>query len=155
MNGKRIEQGQFNNRKLIKEEQIMGSLPLDGFSDVMFTIVPIIIVIIFVIVFGTIIVGSVQGAKRWKRNNASPVLTVDATIVTKRIDVHHNSQNAGTDNINHMSTSTIYYVTFEVASGDRLGFKIRDIEYGKLVEKDLGKLTFQGSRYLGFERDRS
>lgn len=133
----------------------MESLSFDGYGNVMFTIVPIIIVIIFVFVFGTMIVRSVQGAKQWKRNNESPVLTVDATIVTKRTDVHHYSQNAGTDNMHHMSTSTTYYVTFEVASGDRLEFKIRDIEYGKLVEKDLGKLTFQGSRYLGFERNRS
>jgi hypothetical protein len=32
-------------------------------------------------------------------------------------------------------------------------FKIRDTEYGMLAEKDVGKLTFQGTRYLGFERD--
>lgn len=130
----------------------MRSLPFDRYGDVMFTIVPIIIAIIFVFVFGTLIVRSVQGAKQWKRNNVSPVLTVDATIVTKRTDVHHYSHNAGTDNIHHMSTSTTYYVTFEVSSGDRLEFKISNIEYGKLAEKDLGKLTFQGTRYLGFER---
>ena len=133
----------------------MGSVPFDGYGNIMFTIVPIIIVIVFVFVFGTIIVRSVQGAKQWKRNNVSPVLTVDATIVTKRTDLHQYSHNAGTDNMHHMSTSTTYYVTFEVASGDRMEFKVRDIEYGKLVDKDLGKLTFQGTRYLGFERNRS
>jgi len=133
----------------------MGSLPFDRYGNIMFTIVPIIIVIVFVFAFGTIIVRSVQGAKQWKRNNASPVLTVDATFVTKRTDLHQYSHNTGTDNMHHMSTSTTYYVTFEVASGDRMEFKVRDIEYGKLVEKDLGKLTFQGTRYLGFERNRS
>jgi len=133
----------------------MRALPFDAYGDVMFTIVPIIIAIVFIFVFGTMIVLSVQGAKRWKRNNASPILTVDATIVTKRTDVHHYSHNTGTGNIHHMSSSTTYYVTFEVASGDRLEFKIHDIDYGKLVEKDLGKLTFQGTRYLGFERNRS
>jgi len=33
-------------------------------------------------------------------------------------------------------------------------FKVRSTEYGLLVENDIGKLTFQGTRYLGFERNR-
>lgn len=132
----------------------MGLSPFGGFGNSMFTIVPIIIMIGFVFVFGTIIVRSVQGAKQWKRNNESPVLTVDATVVTKRSDVHYYHNDTGTDNMSHMSSSTTYYfATFEVASGDRMEFKIRDTEYGMLVERDTGKLTFQGTRYLGFERN--
>lgn len=98
---------------------------------------------------------SIQGAKQWKKNNESPVLTVDATMVTKRVDVNHYHHNTGTDNVQHMSSSTTYYATFEVASGDRLESEVRDTEYGILVESDSGKLTFQGTRYLGFERNRS
>jgi hypothetical protein len=128
--------------------------PIGGFAGIMFTIVPVIIIIGFIFVFGTIILRSIQSAKQWKKNNESPVLTVDATVVTKRSDVHHYHRNIGTDNMHHMSSSTTYYATFQVNSGDRLEFEIRDIEYGMLVEKDTGKLTFQGSRYLGFERER-
>jgi hypothetical protein len=132
----------------------MGLSPFGGFGNSMFTIVPVIIMIGFVLVFGTIIVRSVQGAKQWKRNNDSPVLTVDATVVTKRSDVQYYHHGTGADHMDHMSSSnTYYFVTFEVASGDRMEFKIRDTEYGMLAEKDVGKLTFQGSRYLGFERD--
>jgi hypothetical protein len=127
--------------------------PFGGFGSSMFTIIPVIVVIGFVLVFGAMIVRSVQGAKQWKRNNDSPVLTVDATVVTKRSDVQYYHHDVGTDNLNHMSSSTTYYyATFEVASGDRMEFKIRDTEYGMLAEKDTGKLTFQGTRYLGFER---
>ena len=133
----------------------MGLSPLGGFGDSMFNIVPIIIVIGFVFVFGSILVRSVQGAKQWKRNNESPVLTVDATVVAKRSDVRHYHHSTGSDSMNHMSSSTTYYATFEVASGDRMEFIIRDSEYGMLVEGDAGRLTFQGSRYLGFERNRS
>lgn len=129
--------------------------PFGGFGGIMFSIVPVIVILGFIFVFGTIIVHSIQGAKQWKRNNESPVLTVDATVVTKRADVHHHHHNTGTDNMHHMSSSTTYFVTFEVASGDRMEFKIRDTEYGMLVEKDMGRLTFQGTRYLGFERSRS
>ena len=43
-------------------------------------------------------------------------------------------------------------LSFEVESGDRMEFELRGSEYGLLAEGDLGKLTFQGTRYLGFER---
>ncbi len=135
-------------------DKILGISPFGGFDGMMFSIVPVFIVIVFVFVFGTIIVRSIQGAKQWKSNNESPVLTVDATVVTKRADVQHYHHNTGTDNMHHMSSSTTYYATFEVTSGDRLEFQIRDTEYGMLVEHDIGKLTFQGTRYLGFERSK-
>ena len=131
----------------------MGFTPFSGFDSIMFKLIPVIVFIGFIFVFGTIIVRSIQGAKQWKRNNDSPVLTVDATVVTKRTEVRHYHHNAGTDNnMHHTSSSTTYYVTFEVASGDRLEFEIRGAEYGMLAEDDMGKLTFQGTRYLGFER---
>jgi hypothetical protein len=130
----------------------MGISPFGGF-DIMFSVVPIIVIIGFGVVIGLIVARSVQGAKRWKRNNNSPVLTVDSTVVTKRSDVRHHHHHP-TNDMPHMSSSTIYYATFEVASGDRLEFEIHDTEYGQLVENDNGKLTFQGTRYLGFERNR-
>ena len=46
----------------------------------------------------------------------------------------------------------IYYVTFQVESGDRMELSVRGKEYGLLAEGDYGRLTFQGTRYLGFQR---
>ncbi len=46
-----------------------------------------------------------------------------------------------------------YYVTFEVESGDRIEFAVRGQDYGMLVEGDTGRLSFQGTRFLDFERD--
>ena len=37
-------------------------------------------------------------------------------------------------------------------SGDRMEFLIPGAEYGMLIQGDCGRLTFQGTRYLGFER---
>ncbi|MNJ74498.1 hypothetical protein D3C77_714380 [compost metagenome] len=37
-------------------------------------------------------------------------------------------------------------------SGDRLEFPVSGTEYGQCAEGDQGKLSFQGKRYLGFER---
>lgn len=126
--------------------------PSLGFN-MMFNAVFFIIIIGFILFFGLIIVRIIQGANQWSRNNASPILTVDATVVTKRSDVNYSHHDTGTNNMNHTSHTT-YYVTFEVASGDRMEFQIRDTEYGLLVERDRGKLTFQGTRYMGFERNR-
>ena len=125
---------------------------LYGFN-ILFSLVPIIIILVFIFVFGTIIIRAVKGTKQWHKNNSSPVLTVAATIVTKRTDVHYYHHNNASNNLYNASSSTTYYVTFEVTSGDRIEFKIDDKEYGMLVEHDTGMLTFQGTRYLGFERN--
>ncbi len=69
-------------------------------------------------------------------------------MVSKRSEVSRR-HNAGT----HTShTSTSYYVTFQVASGDRMELPVSGSEYGMLAEGDYGDLTFQGTRYLRFER---
>ena len=47
---------------------------------------------------------------------------------------------------------TIYYVTFQVQSGDRLELEVGSDEFGYLIEGDYGNLSFQGTRFLGFER---
>ena len=39
-----------------------------------------------------------------------------------------------------------------VRAGDRMELEVPDMEYGLLVEGDRGRLTFQGTRFLGFER---
>ena len=122
--------------------------------DAMFNLIPVIVTIGFLFVFGMIIANMVTGAKQWKRNNESPTLTVNAKIVAKRMNVdshlHHNSTNSS----HHTSSSSTYYVTFEVESGDRMEFHIQPREYGLLVENDTGRLTFQGTRYQGFDRSR-
>ena len=115
--------------------------------DVTFSIMRIMVPVIFVLVFGIIIVTMVRGVGEWNKNNQSPKLTVPATVVAKRSDVHRG--------IETMHTFTSYYVTFQVESGDRMEFEISDTEYGMLAEGDRGMLTFQGTRYLNFQRNES
>lgn len=113
------------------------------------SMIPMIVFFGFVIVFGMIIVGAINGINQWAKNNSSPVLIVEAIVVSKRQEVSY-SHTAG-DNMHH-SSRTDYYVTFEVESGDRMEFPVNGSEYGMLVEGDCGKLQFQGTRYLGFTR---
>lgn len=84
------------------------------------------------------------------KNNNQPILIVIATLVSKRTDIT-NTPNAIQDSISY-TTTTNYYTTFEVETGSRLEFQINSLEYGLLIEGDYGKLKFQGTRYLGFER---
>ncbi|MPM79482.1 hypothetical protein SDC9_126519 [bioreactor metagenome] len=127
--------------------------PFQG-AGFMFSVLPIFFTIFFAIVIGLMIWRVAQGARQWKRNNDSPVLTVEASIVAKRSDVSYHHNTAGTNHMQEFGYSaTTYYVTFEVLSGDRTEFHVRDSEYGLLAEGDKGQLTFQGTRYLGFQRN--
>lgn len=124
-----------------------------GFGNAMFTIVPIIITVGFVLVLGMFIVTAVRAIGTWSKNNASPRLTVSAQVVTKRTSVshHHHHHHDGTG-MGHTTSSTHYYATFQVESGDRMELSVSGPEYGMLAEGDRGNLTFQGTRYLSFER---
>ena len=133
----------------------MGVSPLGGGFDAMSTAVPTIVVLGFILVIGIIIFRMIEGGVEWSNNNNSPILTVDATIVAKRMAVsRRNHINHGNHAMNHHWASTTYFVTFEVEGGDRLELKVKDKEYGLLAEGDVGKLTFQGTRYKSFERER-
>lgn len=124
----------------------------DPFGGFFFNIIPAIVTLGFIVVFGFFIVTAVKGAKQWNYNNKQPVLTVAAKVVSKRTNVSSSMHNHG-DGMAHHSSTTTYYATFEVESGDRMEFHVNGSEYGMLVEGDRGKLTFQGTRYLGFRRD--
>ena len=111
----------------------------------------IMFTIVFVLVIGMFIVIAVKGIGQWNKNNHSPRLTVPATVVAKRTNVSHH-RHGGVNDHHHHHTSTSYYVTFQVESGDRMELHVAGTEYGLLIEGDRGNLTFQGTRYLGFDR---
>ena len=122
--------------------------PLFGFGGFHagFSMFEILFTLMFCLIFGMFIFTVIKGISQWNKNNHSPKLTVDATVVTKRDHVSHHHHN------NHTTHSTTYYVTFQVDSGDRMEFHVSSSEFGMLVEGDYGRLSFQGTRYLSFER---
>lgn len=113
----------------------------------MFNMFGILFVIVFVLVLGVFITVFVRSISQWNKNNHSPRLTVPATVVAKRTNVtsHH------TGDMHHHHHTT-YYATFQVDSGDRMELCVAGYEYGLLIEGDRGELTFQGTRFLSFER---
>ena len=108
--------------------------------DLIFTLFPILFLGVFGLIFGTAVVMLVKSGKQSRQNSNSPRLTSEAEVVTKRTKVWGNHSH------------TVYYATFQFESGDRLELEIPHDQFGYLVEGDKGKLSFQGTRYLGFER---
>lgn len=123
----------------------------------MFNIIELLFPVIFILIFIMIIFTLAKGISTWHKNNNSPRLTVSARIVAKRQNTtYQNHPNAGdTSGAHgyHTTSSTTYYVTFQVESGDRIEMSVSGSEYGKLTEDDEGKLTFQGTRYLQFNME--
>lgn len=107
----------------------------------------------FLVILGIIVVTVVQGISQWNQNNHAPRLTVSATIVAKRADVSRHHYKTPGEAGYHASTTTSYYATFQVDSGDRMELPVSGQQYGLLMEGDRGQLTFQGTRFLDFQRD--
>ena len=108
--------------------------------DFVFGIFPVLFLLMFCFVFGTIVSTVLKGAKQNRQNDASPRITAEAAVVTKRTKVWGDH------------SRTVYYATFQFESGDRLELEIPHDRFGYLVEGDKGKLTFQGTRFLDFQR---
>ncbi len=113
------------------------NLEMFGFINMLFPL-------FFIIILGFIIFTAIKGIGEWGKNNNSPKLSVPAQVVSKR---SRTSGGAGDS-----SASTSYFVTFEFESGDRMELRVSGREYGMLADDDLGLLSFQGTRYLSFER---
>lgn len=112
--------------------------------DGMFTLV-------FVLVIGLFIYAVVQAIARKQKNDASPRLTVLARVVSRRQEVTHHARNMN-DGVYHTSSTTRYFVTFQVESGDRMELELDGSDFGMLAEGDEGRLSFQGTRFLDFQR---
>ncbi len=129
-------------------EYTTGWMAGSGFSTLM-TVLIGVFVVLAVWAIG-------RGLYVWNKNNHSPRQTGNARVVTKRMKVsglcHSMSGNITDRHGFHSSASTRYFATFELEDGQRLEFSVNDSEYGMLAEGDQGQLSFQGTRYLGFDR---
>lgn len=114
----------------------------DGF-DVLFNIV---FALIFCSVFIILAYGIITSITTWNKNNHSPRLNVSARVVAKRTEVsHHQHPNNGDMSGSHgyrTTSSTSYYVTFEVDSGDRIEFSMSGSEYGMLIRRRCWNIKF-------------
>ena len=75
-----------------------------------------------------------------------------AKVVTKRTSVSVYANPSGTDAVQSTGSTGHYFVTLEFGSGDRKEFTVPGTENGLLADDDTGELTYQGTRYKGFQR---
>ncbi len=113
---------------------------------------------VLIAIFAALLIGAIgRGLYVWIRNNRSPQETAEARVVAKRMKVSGHGGHAAAGRVSSMnmvssSTYTRYFSTFELDNGKRLEFSVKDPEFGMLAEGDRGRLSYQGTRYLGFER---
>ncbi|WP_234122538.1 DUF2500 domain-containing protein [Clostridium hydrogenum] len=120
--------------------------PMGGFDVYQFFFIGII-----ALIFIVLIISIMKGIITWNYNNSQPRLTVNAKVVARRENVSSHTQ-FDENNMSNVNSNTSYFLTFEIESGDRMEFKVKSNEYAMIAEQDRGRLTFQGRRYLKFER---
>ena len=101
-------------------------------DNFIFNMFGMLVLFMFLVIIG-------GGISQWVKNNTSPRETVKARVVDKKSEVTYIQQEQ-----NGMMTNTpqwSYYIVFEFEK-----------EYKRICEGDCGDLTFQGTRYIGFEK---
>ena len=130
----------------------MQTFFIDNFEQI-YPAFPMIFLVIFGIAFlstiGIFVTVLVIILTRVNKDRKAPRLTVPAKVVDKWTSYSSTHRHR---HGHHPMTSTSYHATFEVDSGDRMVLLLTVYEYGLLMEGDQGLLTFQGSRFLDFQR---
>ena len=90
-----------------------------------------------------------RGVVQWNRNNQSPVITVQASVIAKRADGEEDSLAEQ----NHFPQPALpqYFVSFSL-DGREMELMVPEAHYEALSIGDDGELTHQGTRFLGWEQ---
>ena len=106
---------------------------------------PYIVAALVVVMIALYVSTLLKKARQKRADDRSPRQSEEVTVKAKREHI------AGTGG-RYGRTLTQYFATFEDSSGKRMELSLSGEEYGMLSEGDRGTLTFQGTRFLGFER---
>lgn len=116
-----------------------------------FNLFSVIFPIVFVAILGIILISILKRFLQWSKNNNSPIEEKNAQIVAKRMCKAIHINNHAHDGINSHQSTTIYYITFEIQTKERIELQVSGKQYGLLVEGDCGLLFLQGTRYKDFQ----
>ena len=103
--------------------------------EVIFAIFPLF----FIAVFGVMIFILVKAFQQSQEYKKHPIVTVFAKVLDKRMVVRNDY--------------SYDYATFELDSGDRHELRLPRESAGLIIENDQGQLTFQGDKFISFERN--
>lgn len=124
---------------------------VDGGMSFIFSVFPVFFVVIFTLVIGVFITVAVRGIKQWSYNNKQPIYSDHVIVVDKRTHLWRSGHHHGSS-MHHHGGSTSYFITFEFEDGERREFMVPSQLYGLTVAGDTGTLTWQGTRFHGFQR---
>lgn len=102
-------------------------------------ILPMVFAILGIVALITVIAVFLKVYSTNQKNANSPLLTQNAIVVEKRLMFDKNP-NAG------------YFIVFEFENRERTRLFVDTRNAGLIAEKDFGKLTFQGTKFIKFER---
>ena len=122
----------------------MVSFGTVGIFGIFFVLTWAFTIAVFGFVIGKIVM-------EWRKNNRAPRISLAAVVLDKRDHrSHHRHHHGGHVHTTHSST---YYVTFAFDNGERIELCVPSGEYGLMIAGDRGILTFQGTRFLDFQRN--
>ncbi|MDO4799150.1 MAG: DUF2500 domain-containing protein [Bacillota bacterium] len=90
--------------------------------------------------------------RRSDRDNPSPRLTVKARLIQKNENVVP-EEKVDERGYYYYEKLYNYSLVFEVESGDQMTFDVEKSAFEAVDEGDTGALSFQGSRFFGFEKE--
>ena len=106
-------------------------------------------IVMFTIVIGLIAVIVVH---QWIKDKRSPRVVTMATIADKPIKKQRVRTRLSSGFGYRVHYMNIYYVVFDLEGGERLELQVSKVKYNKLKKGAIGKLTFQGKKYIDFEK---
>ncbi len=89
---------------------------------------------------------------QWIRDKRSPRVVTMATISAKAIDEYHTSEPFESGMGMKDEVLQIYYIIFSLEGGGSVKLRVSKLKYDNLKKGTKGKLTFQGKRYISFEK---
>lgn len=112
-----------------------------------FKIIAFVFPILFIFVFAGIFLTLIKVLKQWNYNNTQPEIRVSAKLITKTTKEIQQKRKHYI-----MPSPTSYSLTFEVESGESIELRVDGLTYRKFIENEIGILTYQGNRFIHFER---
>ena len=101
-------------------------------------------VLICTVTMGVFIVLCLDNVITWYKNNHAPIEVVHAIVCDKKRNMTLNGLSA---------TLNTFYASFRLENGEVKEFPIDSVAYYGLEEGQSGELTYQGSRFLRYDRD--
>ena len=110
-----------------------------------FQLISFVIMFILVVCFMIVII-----VRQKIHNKNAPRIVTVATIQDKKIFEYYTRERSASGMM-HKEVHHLYYIIFSLEGGDSIKLQVSKEQYNKLKNNATGKLTFQGTQYLGFK----